>query len=84
MTVEAGKVAIVRFPGDAGGGTIAVAIVRAYRGQLALVAKTRGRALFRHWARPRWVPIANIAREATPREVAVGMAIDPLPPRVTP
>lgn len=83
MTVDVGKVAIVRFPKDNAGGKVAVAQVQAYRGELALVAKWRGRyGGTRRWARPRWVPVADIAREATLREAAVGTPIHPIPPRM--
>ena len=79
MTVDVGTVAIVRFPHDTGGGVVAVALIRAYRGDLVLVSKRAGR---RQWARARWVPAADIAREASRRESTLGMAVDPLPPRV--
>lgn len=81
MTVNVGKAAIVRFPKDPGGGNLSVCMVYAYRGELALVAKSRGRGGYRKWCRSRWVPAADIAREATAREVTVGMPIDPVPPR---
>lgn len=81
MTVEPGKVAIVRFPSDQLP-VPAVAMVQAVRGEQALVSKLRGPyGGRRRWSRPRWVPLADIARLATPREASVGTPIDPVPPR---
>lgn len=81
MTVAAGLVAIVRFPRDNVPGP-RVALVQAVRGDQALVAKWRGPfGGTRRWSRPRWVPVADIAREATAREASVGMAIGPVPAR---
>jgi hypothetical protein len=84
MTVEVGQAAIVRFPGDVYyGGTLRVALVHAYRKDQALVAKWHSHyGGKRRWARPRWIPASDIARAATRREEAVGMVIDPVPPRV--
>lgn len=84
MTLPLGTVAIVRFGSDAwGGGAIGVALIRAYRGDQALVAKTRGRnGGLGHWAKARWVPVESIAREATDRERVMGMPIDKVPPAV--
>ena len=76
--IPTGTIAIVRFPDDSGGGCVSVAIVRAYRGDQALVAKRWG-TMGRRWARPRWVPTGNIAREATKREAAAGAVIDAVP-----
>lgn len=78
MTIPIGTVAIVRFPADNYGGKVAVALIRAYRGALALVSRRAGR---RMWGKARWVPASDIAREASRREVTLGMAVDPLPPR---
>jgi hypothetical protein len=81
MLIEAGVVAIVRFPRDALP-IPAVALIRAVRLDKALVSKATGRRRpSGGWARPRWVPLADIAREATERERVVGMPIDPIPPR---
>lgn len=82
MKVDAGKPAIVRFAEDYYGGKVRVAIVHAYRGEQALVGKWRGPyGGTRRWARPRWVPVNDIAREATAREAVVGIPIDPVPPK---
>ena len=83
MTVEPGTVAVVRFPNDTTP-TPTVAIVHALRGDQALVAKFRGPyGGTRRWARARWVPVADIARPASAREAAIGVVIDPLPPRAS-
>lgn len=82
--IEVGAVAIVRFPRDTCP-TPAVAIVIAYRGELALVAKWGGyawRGGSTRWLRRRWVPAADIARAATDRERVTGQVIERLPPRV--
>lgn len=72
---------VARFPHDQTP-TPAVVIVHAVRGEQALVAKWRGRfGGTRRWARPRWIPIADIARPASAREAATGAVIDPLPAR---
>jgi hypothetical protein len=74
-------VAVIRFPHDQTP-VPAVAKIWAVRGDQALVQKHRGRrGGLRGWAKKRWVPLADIAREATARETAVGIVIDPIPPR---
>ena len=81
MEIEPGQVAVVRFPNDQTP-IPAVALVRAIRGELALVSKHRGRLrTARLWAKPRWVPATDVVREATAREANLGIVIDPLPPR---
>lgn len=82
MSIDAGQVAIVRFPRESLP-IPRVALVHAYRGDQALVAKWRGQyGGTRRWAKAKWVPAADIAREATPREAVIGVVIGPLPPRV--
>lgn len=81
MSVEAGQVAIVRFPLDALP-VPRVALVHAFRGDQVLVAKWRGPyGGTRRWSKTRWVPAADIAREASAREAVIGVVIDPIPPR---
>jgi hypothetical protein len=72
---------VVRFPRDQHPWP-AVARVIALRSDQALVRKHMGiRRHNRPWAKPRWVPAADIAREATAREAQIGSVIDALPPR---
>lgn len=77
MTSAIGMIAICRFPGN----PPAVVKVQALRAHQVLVAKSVGWGKGRRWARPVWVEATDLAREASPREAAVGMPIDPLPPR---
>lgn len=83
--INPGTVAVIRFPHDAIP-VPSVAIIVAYRGELALVAKYGGhssnRGSSRRWSKRRWVPIADIARVATDRERVTGQVIEKLPPRV--
>lgn len=80
--IEPGRVAVVRFPNDQHPSP-AVAKVHAVRFDKVLVSKHLGPRRHKRWAKARWVPKVDIAREATAREEQVGAVIDPLPPRVT-
>lgn len=82
MTLALGHVYVIRFPEDEAraASTIAICQVRRTCIGRALVAKLRGRnGRLPHWAKPRWVSVTQVAREATRRELVVGHVIDPVP-----
>jgi hypothetical protein len=77
VKVAVGAVTVMRFPDDQSP-IPAVAKVVAIRGEQALVRK-RSRGGMSRWAKPRWSPLANVARLATDREERAGYPIDPVP-----